>query len=73
MNNQVKLKIIQEVLSQVNEELGFALNTDESSKITKTIKYNGKQYQIQMTREDFLELTLLEVSKKLEDINFSHI
>lgn len=68
--NAEKLKVIQEVLAQVEDELAFALGTDESSKITKRIEHNGREYEIKMTREECLEDSLIEISKLLESINF---
>lgn len=68
--NEEKLKVMRQVLAQVEDELGFALGTDESSKITKRIEHNGREYEIQMTREECLEDSLIEISKLLKSINF---
>lgn len=68
--NEEKLKIVQQVLAKVKEEIGFALDTDESSKITKKIEHNGRFYEIQMTREECLEDSLIEISKLLDSINY---
>lgn len=68
--NEEKLKIVQQVLAKVEEEIDFALDTDESSKITKEIEYNGRFYEIQMTREECLEDSLIEISKLLDSINY---
>ncbi|MCO6345059.1 hypothetical protein LZU21_06830 [Staphylococcus epidermidis] len=68
--NEEKLKVMRQILAQVEEELEFALDTDEGSKITKRIEHNGREYEIQMTREECLEDSLIEISKLLESINF---
>ncbi|MCE3022586.1 MULTISPECIES: hypothetical protein [Staphylococcus] len=68
--NTEKLKVVQGVLAKVEEEIGFALDTDESSKITKRIEHNGREYEIQMTREECLEDSLIEISKLLDSINY---
>lgn len=68
--NEEKLKVMRQILAQVEEELEFALGTDEGSKITKRIEHNGREYEIKMTREECLEDSLIEISKLLESINF---
>ncbi|MGT0243898.1 hypothetical protein ACVNP1_05540 [Staphylococcus aureus] len=40
------------VLGQVEQEISFALGTDEGSQIKKKIEHNGREYEIYMTREE---------------------
>lgn len=70
MDNTEKLKIIQETIREIDEEVGIGLDSDESSKITKTIEYNGREHVINLTREELLEDCLIEISKKLDSINY---
>ncbi|MCS4486346.1 hypothetical protein [Staphylococcus americanisciuri] len=72
MNSSEKLAIIQQILGEVSYEISTALETDESSKFEKEIEYNGKDYTIELTRESYLEDTLISISKRLENINFGH-
>lgn len=68
--NEEKVKVVQQVLGQVEQEISFALGTDEGSQIKKKIEHNGREYEIYMTREECLEDTLIEITKLLEVINF---
>lgn len=72
MNSSEKLAIIQQILGEVSYEISTALETDESSKFEKEVEYNGKGYTIVLTRESYLEDTLINISKRLENINFGH-
>ncbi|HHW9400540.1 TPA: hypothetical protein ACU1SE_001480 [Staphylococcus aureus] len=55
--NEEKVKVVQQVLGQVEQEISFALGTDEGSQIKKKIEHNGREYEIYMTREECLEDT----------------
>lgn len=40
--NEEKVKVVQQVLGQVEQEISFALGTDEGSQIKKKIEHNGR-------------------------------
>ena len=49
------------------------MDSDKNSKIATTIEYNGREHKINLTREEFLEDCLIDISKLLESINYGFL
>ncbi|MEJ7534953.1 hypothetical protein AB0L32_09265 [Micrococcus luteus] len=62
-----------DIICGVKNEIEFALETDESSKIVKTIGSNKRKESYLLTREELLEETLIRAKRELEKIRPSDL
>lgn len=73
MDYKDNLIVVQETIRKIDEKVGVGLDSDKNSKIAKTIEYNGREHKINLTREEFLEDCLIDISKLLESINYGFL
>lgn len=66
-------KFYWDIICDVKEEIEFALETDESSKIVKTIENKNGKESYSLTREELLEETLIRAKRELEKIQPSDL
>lgn len=66
-------KFYWDIICDVKNEIEFALESDESSKIVKTIENKNGKESYPLTREELLEETLIRTKRELKKIQPSDL